>query len=493
MDSLLQRIPQKFWAYLALIIWGVLCFKLLSSQPYGIDEGAARALLLVWSVAGDVVSPVVTLGLPDFRTLFFIPAGYLWPGNIVAAKIFSLLIMASAVWALHRWRQESGNTESALIASGLLLISPLTVMQIDTVSVAPYMLLVFAWGAWLDRLYRDTPRAFGGLYFFQIILCLISTTLHPAGLAYPLALLWGWHKNPVDEKQKKYFISGIIFTLIFGLLLTMGWSHISWLSNPFRSLSGIFSGTPDAGNDLSIGRWLLGIGIFIIAASIIAKKSRELRKDTLGRILLIAFVTGLFSGDANWAELSLTLSLYWGLPLLLQSDDTGSGFWGQRGPALLLIFGFSIFSMLADKAHYLSVQSEYLVPRDSLLKTFAEDSGYFPDEKSILGKSTDSTDNKRSIKVASQWPGLTMLACRCDAFPLPKPDLAKDGNSLLAILKNIDFVIFDPKDPSNSSLSQNLAIADAEKIETVSLQPGGAIVRIKKPQEYLPHASTQNK
>src|ERR1022692_4241500 len=101
MNNWFLRIPQKFWAYVALLLWGALCYQLLHKTSYGLDEGAARALLLVWSVAGDVVSPIVTLGLPDFRTLFFVPVGYLWIGNIVAAKISTMLVMACAVWAIH--------------------------------------------------------------------------------------------------------------------------------------------------------------------------------------------------------------------------------------------------------------------------------------------------------------------------------------------------------------------------------------------------------
>jgi hypothetical protein len=70
-----------------------------------------------------------------------------------------------------------------------------------------------------------------------------------------------------------------------------------------------------------------------------------------------------------------------------------------------------------------------------------------------------------------------MLACRCDALPLPPP--AKDSDALLVMLKGINLMIFDPHDPVNSSLSSNLATMGAEQVETVALQPGGVIVEIK--------------
>ncbi|HZW86391.1 MAG TPA: hypothetical protein VFF41_02915, partial [Gallionella sp.] len=67
MNNLLAKIPQKYWAYLALIVWGILGYQLLNKGNYGVNESAARILLLVWSVADHVVSPAVTWGFPDFR------------------------------------------------------------------------------------------------------------------------------------------------------------------------------------------------------------------------------------------------------------------------------------------------------------------------------------------------------------------------------------------------------------------------------------------
>lgn len=472
MNNWFSRIPEKFWAYLALSLWGALSYMLLHKTPYGIDEGAARALLLVWSVTEDVVSPIVTLGLPDFRTLFFVPVGYLWVGNIVAAKIFTLLVMSCAVWAIHRWRQHSGNAESALLASGLLLISPLLIDQIDTISVAPYLLIIFALGAWLDQIYRESPHAFGGMYFSQIVLCLVSVTLHPVGLAYPLALLWAWHKNPSDKKHKNYFFGGIIFVVIFALLLTMGWHLSEWFANPIRSLSGLLSGSPGT-EDTGIFRWVSGIGILLILLLVVWKQAGNLWADFLGRSLLIALVIGILVGDETWSIVVLTICLYWGLPLLLPTRANSSGFWGQRGMAMLLLFVISTTFMLVDKARYQMVLAGQMSPRDSLIKTLAEDSGNFLNEE----PGQDAAAAKKTIRVASQWPGLTMLACRCDALPLPPS--AKDSEALLAMLRGINYLIFDPRDPVNSSLSSNLATMDAGKVETVALQKGGVIVEIK--------------
>ncbi len=471
MNNWLSRIPQRYWAYLGLLLWGALSYRLLHKTAYGIDEGAARALLLVWSVTEDVVSPIVTLGLPDFRTIFFVPVGYLWVGNIVAAKIFTLLVMSCAVWAIHRWRQHSGNSESALLASGLLLISPLLIEQIDMISVAPYLLIIFALGAWLDQIYRETPHAFGGMYFSQIILCLVSVTLHPVGLAYPLALLWAWYQNPSDTKHKNYFFGGITFVVLFALLITMGWHNIEWFSNPIKSLSSLLSGSPEVG-DTGAFRWISGIGILLILLLVLWKQVSNLWADFLGRTLLIALIIGILVGDETWGIVVLTICLYWGLPLLLRTGANSSGFWGQRGIAMLLLFVISTTFMLVDKARYQMALTGQLSPRDILIKTLAEDSGNFLNEEPSQNSAT-----KKPVRVASQWPGLTMLACRCDALPLPPS--AKDSDALLAMLRGVNYLIFDPHDPVNSSLSSNLATMDAGKVETVVLQKGGVIVEIK--------------
>lgn len=474
MNNLLSRVPNKYWAYLALSLWGVLSFMLLHKTPYGIDEGAARSLLLVWSVSDNVVSPIVTLGFPDFRTVFLAPVGILWTGNILAAKMTTMLVMSIAAWAFHAWRRRSGDAEGALLATGLLLISPLVLEQIDTISVGAYLLFAFALGAWSDLIYRDSKQAFGGMYFAQIFLCLVCITFHPAGLAYPLALLWTWHKSPLNHNHRNYFFVGIIFAILMALALTSGWNRIEWFSNPIRSLSSLLLG-PAEGDEFGTFHWITGVGMLFILLLVIWKQASNLWADFLGRILLLALAIGLLVGDETFGIVALATCLYWGLPLLLRnSPNSDQGFWGQRGTVLLLIVVISTICMMADKARYQMVLANYLSPRDSLIKLLAEDSGLF-----LNDDANQNATDKKPIRVASQWPGLTMLACRCDALPLPPS--AQSSEALLAMLRGIDYLIFDPRNPMNSSLSRNLATMDAGKAETVALQRGGVIVQIKPP------------
>ena len=74
---MISRIPSYSWGILAMIVWGgvILALGLVRFTPYGLDEGAARGLLLNWSIVDAIANPVVIFGLPDLRALFFVPPG----------------------------------------------------------------------------------------------------------------------------------------------------------------------------------------------------------------------------------------------------------------------------------------------------------------------------------------------------------------------------------------------------------------------------------
>jgi hypothetical protein len=473
MNNLLSRMPQKCWAYTGLSIWAALSFILLHKTSYGIDEGAAHALLLIWSISDNVVSPIVTLGFPDFRAVFLAPIGILWTGDVVPAKVATILITATAAWALHTWRLRDGDAESTLLATGLLLISPLILVQIDTISVAAFLLFSFALGAWADQIYRESQKAFGGMYFSQLFLCFVAVTLHPIGLAYPLALLWAWYKDPVDKKHQTYFFTGIGATIVIALILTLGWSHITWLVNPVKSLASLLLG-PASADEFGVFHWIAGIGMSLILLLVILKQAHKLWADLLGRSLLIGLVLGLFAGDDIFGLVALATCLYWGLPLLLNNSNLQGGFWKQRGFVLVLTVFLATTCMISSKLRYQNLQTGNLSPRDSLIKVLAEDSGLF-----LVEEQAQEAPAKKPIRVASQWPALTMLACRCDALPLP-PNAA-DSDALFAMLHGVSYLIFDPRDPINSSLAHNLATMGAGKTETIILQEGGVIVQVKEP------------
>ena len=53
-----------------------------------------------------------------------------------------------------------------------------------------------------------------------MLLIAAVVSLHPAGLAYPLALLWEWRKNPLDARHQRYVYVGIGVSVTFILLLS---------------------------------------------------------------------------------------------------------------------------------------------------------------------------------------------------------------------------------------------------------------------------------
>jgi hypothetical protein len=129
--------------------------------------------------------------------------------------------------------------------------------------------------------------------------------------------------------------------------------------------------------------------------------------------------------------------------------------------------------MMIDKENYQSMLAGQLEPSDSLIKYFVEDIASLPNDGNKQSVPVD-----KPMRIASQWPARTMLACRCDTLALPPA--AKDEQAWFAMLQGLKYLVFDPRDPENRSLSHNLALMDAGKVETVALQRGGVIVEIKQ-------------
>jgi hypothetical protein len=470
-NSSISRIAPRYWGYFALLLWGVAAIFLLRHDPYGLDEGAAKSLLLTWSIADQVASSVVTFSAPDLRILFFLPAGFLWTGSIFAAKIFTVLSLALTAWLLYSWKLRNTDAECALLATGLLLISPLTLEQVDALSPGVYLLLAFALGAWLDETYRANPKSFGGWYFAQLFVCAFSVSLHPAGLAYPLALLWAWRTEPLDSKQQKYFFIGISFVVLFTLVARTGWNDLAWFQDPVQNLGSILLGLPLDG-EKSIAYWLASGAILVVLAVVLFKEFPRLWKDLTGRALLGGLALGALVGDQAWCMIVLGIILYFGFPLLLRQRQAATqvGFTQQRGMALLLVIVISTLFMQADKAHYETKMSGMLTANDQLIKTLAE-------EAEAARKAAEENDTqKEHFRVASQWPSRTMIACKCDTLPLPPA--AKDPQAQLDMLRGISYLLLDPKQLGNVNLARNLALLGGA-IETVSLQPGGVLLHIR--------------
>ena len=132
----------------------------------------------------------------------------------------------------------------------------------------------------------------------------------------------------------------------------------------------------------------------------------------------------------------------------------------------------STLFMQADKAQYEVRQLGLLSEQDQLIKLLSD--------ASENGRKMEASGNNSiqvRLRVASQWPSRTMIACKCDTFPLPPA--AKDPQAQLAMLHGFTHLLFDPKRPENILLARNLASIGGDSIETVALQSGGVLLQFK--------------
>lgn len=474
-NNFLSRIPLRYRGYFSLSLWGMAIIFLLRPDQYNLDEGSAKALLLVWSMADQVAASVVTFGAPDLRALLFLPVAYLWTGKVFAAKIFTIFLLALAIWLLYSWNRRNANAESALIASGLLIISPLMLDHIDTLAPGIYLLPAFACGAWLNTEYRTNPRPGGGWYFSQLLVSAFSVSLHPIGLAYPLTLLWSWYKEPLDNRQQKYFLIGVTAVSLFTLLMLRGWHYIEWFQNPIKSLAITLLGTSLLDDRMTTTGWVAGSIMLTAVILVLIFQYRNLLSDFTGRIFLAGLVLGITTSDLAWGIIALCIVLYSGIPLLLQSGHFGTGknFLQQRGLIMLFIIFLSTVFMQADKNHYEIRKLDILSEEDQLIRLITN-------EAENARKIADESKGRRNpihLRVASQWPSRTMIACKCDTLPLPPA--ASDPENQLSMLRSITHLLFNPRQPSNTPLARNLSVLGGDVMETVALLSGGVLLHFK--------------
>jgi len=469
--SRFSDILYKYQALLALAAWGALSLLVLNPAPYGLDEMGAKSLSIVWSIIEgmtsldtDYVAPAILDAVPDLRVLWFFPAAIYWPENLLAVKIFIVVMMAISVYLLYRWAEQEGDQESALLGSGLLLISPLTLFNIDGLHSGPFILLAFTLAMLIDRRYRAKPEAFGVLYFLQLFLAGCAVSMHPAGLALPLALVWHWHHRPVPGKHSQFFIYGLAVSCVLVISIRMGWPGLNWFDNPMASLSVLLSGqTLD--DKLSSGWWMAGALLFVAWIALIVTDWAALSASLLGRTLLIATVIGLPAADITWALFCTCLLLYRGIPALVRLNRLlpGQGFFSQRGIVSILVFGLCLQFMLVAKTENLRHHGKILGSVDQLIFTVAD----------LVQRHKTQAAETIHLRIASQWPGRTLLACKC--FVAALPPAVGDAHKQLDMLGSITHLIFDPNDPANRALVANFSQLSGT-LETADYQKAGVLV-----------------
>lgn len=455
-----KNIPEKYIGLGILLVWGglFLLFDLVRLDAFGLDEGAARALILNWSVSDNIVNPIFVLGAPDFRALLFLPIGAYWSGNMMAAKIFSLIISFAAAWLLYNWAKKRENNEAATIASALFLVSPIIVQQIDSMGAGPYLLLAFAVGAWLDNSYRKTAKYFGGWYFLQLVWIAIVVTIHPIGLAYPLALAYWWYSRPHTDKSGRHVFIGIFIATVIAIAMKLGWQGLAWFSNPFAVLStSLQGGIIGSAEEIN---WIPGIIASFVLAILVYIERARLSQDFLGLMLLSSLFIGIFAADAVWATFVITFVIYSGTARLSEWNNTKTSFIGQKGTLIAITFVTLTFFMVQAKHHAIDNKLGILSPEDELIQTL----------------SRMASDKDQPFRAASQWPGRSMLATKRDVLPLP-PAFSSAEELYEKAVSGVTHILFNPYTSDNSGLAKHLAMLTS-RTETAALNKFGVLIKV---------------
>jgi len=461
------------WRSVAVLLaWGVLVGIALRTDAYGLTEEGAKALLLAWSIGDAVASAAFTLGAPDIRVVVFLPLGFLWPGQVLAAKILTMLIMAIAAIALYRWRRREDQDEAALLATGLLLIAPLTLDAINSLSTAPFLLAIFGAAASADRRLAAAQAPLGGWFFAQVLACAAAVSLHPAGLAYPAMLFYRWWRAAPDPRRhREYFLIATPLAVVLALAMRLGWPGAAWLQDPLSAAAMIVSGGRSDG-PLS-GAALLGGFALITATAVVAwHEHRRLLADLTGGSLLLGTLLGAVAADRSWALLLFALLLYGGIPWLLRACAplAGRGLMVQRGWLWMILFIVCTLFMRTNKSAYEASHEKRLAADDQLISDFADGINSL---RAAAGAGGEQA--VKPIVVASSWPARTSIACRCDGLPLPP--VAGDPPGQLAMMRGVAYVLLADS-PDNRALAFNFAQLGAQ-IEVLAREPGGVLLQLQ--------------
>ncbi len=459
MSGFAERIPARFWGLASLVLVALAWLAMFRYDDYGIDEGAARALLLNWAIVDQIAHPVAFAGAPDLRAFLFAILDIHWAGNLIAAKVLTLFVMLGVGLALHDWASKRLGPEVALIGTGLLLIAPVTVMQVDAIGKGPYLLLALWMGCVFEARYRDNARDIPGDYFLTLLAAALAASLHPAGLALPAAIAWK-HRKQAREKKSRNLLIGLAIVAILFPVIRWGWPELNWLGNPLQPLGDILTGPRYETLKPSWAPGLFAAGLMLVVAAL---SLRKLADSVFSLSLALAVLIGFAAPDGGWALAALALTLYYGADLAIQLNRRlrfGHGLLGERGIVIALIMLTATTFMIADKHVRYVARHDIYSPTDALIKRLAE----------------EAADPNQPFRAASQWPGRTMLAIKRETFPLPP--VAKSPEALARSIRGITHIAFDYRARRNRKLARQVALLSA-RLETIAVLPGGVILKAR--------------
>lgn len=243
--TLRENLAPRHLGLVGLCILAGVYMALFRYDSYGIEESAALDLLMNWSIVHQIASPVAFFGMPDLRAILFIPLDMHWVGSLPAAKVFTMFILFGTALMLYNWGEKRYDNESSMMATTLLLIAPISLMQTDAIGTGVYLLFAFIVSAFFDRLLYESERSSPSWFFLQILVCAFAVSLHPMGLALPLALIWRWSFEKEHRNKARKMIVGMILATALMLFLRWGWYGMdAAAANPLAILADAIIGSP---------------------------------------------------------------------------------------------------------------------------------------------------------------------------------------------------------------------------------------------------------
>ncbi|MDX8392936.1 MAG: hypothetical protein R8K53_10305 [Mariprofundaceae bacterium] len=459
LSKLQEHFQPRHLGLIGLCLLAPIYLSLFRYDNYGIEEGAALAILMNWSIVHQIASPVAFFGVPDLRAIFFIPLDMYWAGNLIAVKVFTMYILFGTALMMYRWSEEMHGGESSMMATALLLLAPISLMQTDAIGSGIYLLFCFIVVGWLDQAIRDSDKAISSWFFLLILVSALAVSMHPMGLAAPLALIVKWYLSPGENnKGRRVIISALLLTAVM-LFLRWGWYGIdAAVGNPLTILG-----------DSILGSELLrepgwGVGMLVADFLLIAIGMHLYRrvKDTMSMMLIAASLIGSLHADHAWVFIAWTTVLYLGIPLAIELNQRiGIGsLMAKRGPVLLILMIVATTSMLHARQIGTLGKAHLKNPTDQLIAVLAH----------------DAAETDAPFLAASQWPARTLLVCRRDVLPLPP---TSDDNAIFrSQTSKLTHFAFNPQLESMHALSRNAASL-SDVFETIALLPGGVVLKAK--------------
>jgi len=449
-------------AGLCLLAW--VFIALFRFDNYGIEEGAALDLLMNWSIIHQIASPVAFFGVPDLRAILFIPLDLHWVGSLIAAKVYTMFFLFGTALLLYNWSESRHGSEASMISTSLLLIAPISLMQTDAIGVGVYLLWAFAVAAIFDDLMHASERTAPSWLFLQILTCAFAVSLHPMGLALPLALIWRWLREPDERKKAQRMILSLFISTAIMLLLRWGWYGMDTaVANPLSILGDALIGSSllHAADGWGIGLIVADLGLVAIIATLLIRK---LEIDSTSLMLIIACAIGALHADHAWVFIYWATTVYLGVPLLIKLNERigWRGISGQRGLVLIVVMVIAVMATSVAKNSYATRQMELKSSTDMVIAVLQKEAEIAPVDQFIA---------------ASQWPARTLLVTRRDVLPLPP--ISADIQDFEAKIKGITHFAFNPQQKNMHDLARNMA-ALSHKYETIALMPAGVIVKLKQ-------------